>query len=61
MKHFRTKQKIKKQLEDEASKEPMYLGDGINESETLKEVREKTRKYMHEAQENFKEVAKEQK
>lgn len=47
MKHFRAKQTIKKQLQDEALKEPMYLGDSINESETLKEVREKTRKYMH--------------
>jgi len=36
MKQFRNKQKIKKQLEDEENKKPLYLGGNIDESEALK-------------------------
>ena len=60
MKQFRNKQKIKKQLEEENEK--IYLGSGnIDEKEALKEMREKTRKFMHIHKEQFKEESKEQK
>ena len=58
MRQFRTKKQIEKKLAEDSK--PLYLGDNIDETEAIKEMRQKTRKFMHINKETHKDEKKEQ-